>query len=67
MNNDKLRDFINSFTWTYAKTYAKVCPHEYIVEDIIQKKPVVKFLRDSFKHAIIQAVMIKGTKKAERW
>jgi hypothetical protein len=38
MNNDKLRDFINTFTWTYAKTYAKVCSHEYIVKEKIDDK-----------------------------
>lgn len=26
-------DFINSGKWTFAKTYAKTAPHEYIVRD----------------------------------
>jgi hypothetical protein len=38
LNDEQLRVFINSFTWTYAKTYAKVCPHEYIVKDKIDDK-----------------------------
>lgn len=24
------RNFVNKFTWTFAKTYAKTAPHEYI-------------------------------------
>jgi len=27
------RDFVNKFKWTFAKTYAKKAPHEYIVLD----------------------------------
>lgn len=52
MNDHKLRDFINSFTWTFAKTYAKVCPHEYIVRDKIDDKfhqqfaSVVSYIRE---------------------
>jgi hypothetical protein len=29
--------------------------------------PMVKILKGLFKHAIIQAVMIKGAKKEESW
>ncbi len=38
MNDNQFRVFINSFTWTYAKTYAKICPHEYIVKDKIDER-----------------------------
>ena len=31
MNHDVFRDFINRHEWTFAKTYAAFCPHEYIV------------------------------------
>ncbi len=37
MNNNLMRDFINKLTWTYAKTYAQICPHEYIVKDQIDQ------------------------------
>ncbi len=37
MDDTFLRDFINMFKWTYAKTYAKICPHEYIVKDRIDQ------------------------------
>ncbi len=52
MNDDQLRDFVNNFTWTYAKTYAKICPHEYIVKDKIGKgfwdsfAEVVRYIRE---------------------
>ena len=31
MNHDIFRDFINRHEWTFAKTYAAFCPHEYLV------------------------------------
>jgi len=52
LNDDQFRDFVNSFTWTYAKTYAQICPHEYIVKDKIDKEfwesftEVVKYIRE---------------------
>ncbi len=52
MNNILMRDFINKFKWTYAKTYAKICPHEYIVKDKIDKgqwdnfAEVVRYIRE---------------------
>jgi len=45
LNDDQLRDFISSFTWTYAKTYAKICPHEYIVKDKIHEKYHERFIQ----------------------
>jgi hypothetical protein len=36
-NDNLMRNFINKFKWTYANTYAKICPHEYIVKDKIDK------------------------------
>jgi len=53
LNDDQLREFVNSFNWTYAKTYAKVCPHEYIVKDKISKdnhelfEKVVRYIREN--------------------
>jgi len=51
--DDKLmRDFINKFKWTYAKTYAQICPHEYIVKDKIEQEywdsfaKVVSYIRE---------------------
>ncbi len=30
MNDETIRDFINKYSWTLAKTYADIFPHEYI-------------------------------------
>ena len=35
INDNLMRDFIYKFNWIYAKTYAEICPHEYIVKDKI--------------------------------
>ncbi len=51
-NENLIRDFINQFKWTYAKTYAKICPHEYIVKDRIDQDQrsnfalVVSYIRE---------------------
>lgn len=34
---DKWEKWVNSFDWTFAKTYAKKAPHEYLVRDKISK------------------------------
>ena len=31
MDHNSFRDFINRHEWTFAKTYAAFCPHEYLV------------------------------------
>ena len=31
MDHNTFRDFINRHEWTFAKTYAGFCPHEYVV------------------------------------
>ena len=52
MNHDSFRDFINRHEWTFAKTYAAFCPHEYIVmkkqtEDEWPLFPeIAQFIRD---------------------
>jgi len=33
-----LQDFIKNEVWTFAKTYAKTWPHEYIVEEQVDRK-----------------------------
>lgn len=37
MNEKIMRQFINQCEWIYAKTYAQICPHEYIVKSRIEK------------------------------
>ena len=38
-----LKDFINKQNWIFAKTYAGTWPHEYIVEEQVDKKMFIKF------------------------
>ena len=53
LKDDSFREFVNSFTWTYAKTDATVCPHEYIVKDRISEdkhdlfEKVVRYIREN--------------------
>ncbi|MFH1021768.1 MAG: hypothetical protein V1809_00090 [Planctomycetota bacterium] len=42
---DDLRKFIESSTWTFAKTYAPTWPHEYIVRDRVDKDLFVQLVR----------------------
>lgn len=32
VNDKQMREFIEQFEWIFAKTYAEICPHEYIVK-----------------------------------
>ena len=52
MDHNSFRDFINRHEWTFAKTYAAFCPHEYLV---MRKQPeeewplfpeIAQFIRD---------------------
>ena len=53
MDHNGFRDFILNHDWTFAKTYAAFCPHEYIV---MKKQPkeewkffpeIARFIRES--------------------
>jgi hypothetical protein len=52
MNDETIRDFINKHNWTFAKTYADICPHEYIVKgkldrgDLDDFTALVKHIRE---------------------
>jgi hypothetical protein len=35
---DNLKQFIEQTPWTFAKTYAKTWPHEYIVQEKVDKE-----------------------------
>lgn len=47
------RNFVNKFTWIFAKTYARTAPHEYIALSMVglDHKPdfirVAKFIREA--------------------
>ena len=36
--NQRLKDFIANQNWTFAKTYAKTWPHEYIVQERVNNE-----------------------------
>lgn len=38
----ELREFISEQNWIFAKTYAKSWPHEYIVQEQVNKKLFIK-------------------------
>jgi len=48
-----LQEFVNNLAWTFAKTYADICPHEYIVKDKLDPvcqalfEEVVGFIREA--------------------
>ena len=35
---EKIKNFIKEQNWTFAKTYAEKWPHEYIVQERVEKK-----------------------------
>lgn len=45
-----LRDFARAVTWTFAKTYAKTWPHEYIVRDRVDAALFERFVRHIREH-----------------
>ena len=52
MDHDGFREFIHRNQWTFAKTYAAFCPHEYVVMERLPREerplfPVIaQFIRD---------------------
>lgn len=40
-----LKRFVDSATWTFAKTYAETWPHEYIVRDRVDEKLFLSLVR----------------------
>jgi hypothetical protein len=53
MNKEEMRAFVNNLDWTYAKTYAGICPHEYIVKNKLDQggqakfEEIVSFIREA--------------------
>ena len=52
MTHFEFLEFIQHTTWTYAKTYAAFCPHEYVVKDRLAEddklifEQIVTFIRE---------------------
>ncbi len=53
MDSHEFDQFVNAYSWRYAKTYAKKCPHEYYVRQKLpeagrqQFAEAVQFIRDN--------------------
>ena len=51
-DDNRIRDFIGRYPWTFAKTYADFAPHEYHVKDKLDEEGkdefvwFVEFIRD---------------------
>ena len=41
----EFREFVNKFEWIFAKTYANIAPHEYIVLRLIGKQYKDEFIK----------------------
>ncbi len=58
MTHTLFQQFIARNTWTFAKTYAAFCPHEYIVKDRLSKEEkavfeeIVSFIRENGFEAV---------------
>ena len=48
-----MRAFVNNLDWAFAKTYASICPHEYIVKNKLDQgcqetfEEIVNFIREA--------------------
>lgn len=42
--NNRIRDFVSRYPWTFAKTYAEFAPHEYYVKDYLDDEGKAEFV-----------------------
>jgi len=53
MGKEEMQTFVNNHDWVFAKTYAAICPHEYIVKSKLDPscqatfEEVVSFIREA--------------------
>lgn len=58
MNNlSRIKNFIDSAEWTFAKTYAKTAPHEYIVKNRLPREKWTDF------ECLTKSIFNEGTDK----
>jgi hypothetical protein len=43
MNDGTIKNFINKHSWTFARTYADICPHENIVKGKLDRDDLDNF------------------------
>ncbi len=49
---DDVRRFVETTKWTFAKTYAKTWPHEYVVQTPENATMILALARHIFKHGV---------------
>ena len=49
---EDVRQFVDSATWTFAKTYAATWPHEYIVRRPENAAMILALARHIFEHGV---------------
>ena len=49
---DDVRHFVESTTWTFAKTYAATWPHEYVVQNSENAPLILALARHIFEHGV---------------
>ena len=53
MTHEEFKQFIDHHTWTFAKTYAAFCPHEYVIKDRLPEaeqhifEQIVTYIREN--------------------
>lgn len=50
--SQELRDFVESATWTFAKTYAATWPHEYVVRSSENTPQMLALAKHIFEHGV---------------
>ena len=45
MTQEEIKDFIDRYPWTYAKTYVRTAPHEYYVKEKLDETGQKEFVR----------------------
>lgn len=46
----ELKSLVNNASWTFAKTYAKTWPHEYIARDRVDEELFLSLVRHIREH-----------------
>ena len=49
---DAVRLFVESVTWTFAKTYARTWPHEYVLRTPENAEMLLALARHIFEHGV---------------
>jgi hypothetical protein len=59
---DDVRQFVESATWTFARTYAATWPHEYVVRTPANAALIFALARHIFEHGVEERFYSKAFK-----